>query len=57
VFIRRAATLCAHAIEAALMADEAARHHEVEDVATCLDTVRVLVKNINEIGDEVNLQA
>jgi type II secretory pathway component GspD/PulD (secretin) len=56
-FIRRAATLCAHATEAALMADEATRHHEVEDVARCLDTVRVLVKKIDEIGDEVNPQA
>jgi type II secretory pathway component GspD/PulD (secretin) len=54
--IRRAATLCAHATEAALMADEATRHHEVEDVATCLDTVRVLIKKIDEIGDEVNPQ-
>jgi len=55
--IRRAATLCAHATEAALMADEATRHHEVEDVARCLDTVRVLIKKIDEIGDEVNPQA
>jgi hypothetical protein len=54
--IRRAATVCAHATEAALMANEAARHHEVDDVATCLDSVRVLVKKIDEIGDEVNPQ-
>src|SRR4051812_3509187 len=54
--IHRAATLCAHATEAALMADEATRHHAVEDVATCLDTVRGLVKRIDEIGDEVNPQ-
>jgi hypothetical protein len=51
---RRAATLCAHATEAALMADEAARHHEADDIATCLDTVRALIKKIDEIGDEVN---
>jgi hypothetical protein len=54
--IHRAATLCAHATEAALMADEATRHHEAQDVATCLDTVRALVKKIDEIGDEVNPQ-
>ncbi len=54
--IRRAATLGAHATEAALMADEAARHREAQDVARCLDAVRVLIKKIDEIGDEVNPQ-
>jgi len=55
-YIRRAATLCAHATEAALMADEATRHHAAEDVAACLDTVRGLIKKIDEIGDAVNPQ-
>ena len=56
-FIRRAATVCAHATEAAQLADEAARHHEVEDVRRCVDTVRLLIKKIDEIGDEVNPQS
>ncbi len=51
--VHRAATLCAHATEAAQMADEAARRHAAEDVARCLDTVRLLVKKIDELGDEV----
>ncbi len=51
--IHRAATLCAHATEAALMAGEAARRRDTEDVARCLDTVRLLVKRIDELGDEV----
>ena len=54
--IHRAATLCAHATEAAEMANDATRHHEVDDVARCLDTVRLLIKKIGEIGDQVNPQ-
>jgi hypothetical protein len=54
--IHRAATVCAHATEAAQLAGEAARHHEAGDVARCVDTVRLLVKKIDEIGDEVNPQ-
>jgi uncharacterized protein Yka (UPF0111/DUF47 family) len=55
--IHHAATLCAHATEAAEMANEATRHHEVDDLARCVDTVRLLIKKIDEIGDEVNPRA
>lgn len=55
--IHRAATLCAHAMEAALMAHEAARRHDSDDVARCLDAVRLLVKKIDELGDEVRPRA
>jgi hypothetical protein len=51
--MHRAATLCAHATEAAQMAHDATRRYDVEDVARCLDTVRVLVKKIDELGDAV----
>ncbi len=51
--MHRAATLCAHATEAAQMANDATRRYDVEDVARCLDTVRVLVKKIDELGDAV----
>jgi hypothetical protein len=54
--IHRAATLCAYATEAAQMANEATRHHDADDVARCLDTVRLLIKKIDEIGDEVRPQ-
>lgn len=49
--IHRAATLCAHATEAALMANEAAWRYATGDVARCLDTVQVLIKKIDELGD------
>jgi hypothetical protein len=55
--IHRAATLCAHATEAAEMANQATRHREIDDVARCIDTVRLLIKKIDEIGDEVNPQS
>jgi hypothetical protein len=51
--IHRAATLCAHATEAAQMANEAAWRYDADDVARCLDTVRLLIKKIDELGDEV----
>ncbi len=51
--IHRAATLCAHATEAALMAGEAARSRDADDVERCLDTLRRLVTRIDELGDEV----
>ena len=35
------------------MANEAAWRYDAEDVSRCLDTVRLLVKKIDEIGDEV----
>jgi hypothetical protein len=50
--VHRAATLCAHATEAALMANEAAWRYDDEDVVRCVDTVRSLVKRIDELGDE-----
>jgi enoyl reductase-like protein len=49
--IHRAATLCAHATEAALMANDAAWRHADEDAARGVDTVRQLVKAIDELGD------
>lgn len=49
--VHRAATLCAHATEAALMANEAAWRYDEEDVVRCVDTVRSLVKRIDELGD------
>jgi hypothetical protein len=49
--VHRAATLCAHATEAALMANEAAWRYDDEDVVRCVDTVRTLVKKIDELGD------
>jgi hypothetical protein len=54
--IHQAATLCAHAREAAHMASEASWRHEVDDLARCVDTVQLLVKKIDEIGGEVNPQ-
>ncbi len=51
--IHRAATLCSHATEAAQMANEAAWRYDAEDVSRCLDTVRLLIKKIDELGDEV----
>ena len=53
-YIHRAATLCAHATEAALMANEAAWRYDDEDVVRCVDTVRTLVKKIDELGDQAN---
>jgi hypothetical protein len=49
--IHRAATLCAHATDAALMANDAAWRHADEDAARGLETVRKLVKAIDELGD------
>jgi hypothetical protein len=51
--IHRAATLCAHATEAALMANNARFRVDAHDLAQSLDTVRILVKKIDELGDEV----
>jgi hypothetical protein len=52
--VHRAATLCAHATEAALMANEAAWRYDDEDVVRCVGTVRSLIKRIDELGDEAN---
>jgi uncharacterized membrane protein YccC len=49
--IHRAATLCAHATEAALMANEAAWRDDDEEVARCAERAAVLVKKIDELGD------
>ncbi len=51
--IHRAATLCAHATEAALMVGEAARRRDAGAVERCLATLRRLVTTIDELGDEV----
>lgn len=47
----RCATLCSHAIEAALMAAERSRQREFDDVVRCVDTVRTLTKAIRELAD------
>jgi hypothetical protein len=49
--VQRAATLCAHASEAALMAAERARHREFEDVVRCVDTAWTLSKVVRELTD------
>ena len=54
--MHRAATLCAHATEAALMANEAAWRDDNKDVMRNVDAVRSLVKKIDELGDEANPQ-
>ena len=51
--IHRAATLCAHATEAAIMANEAAWRYDDQDVSRCVDSVRAFVKKIDEIGDQM----
>jgi hypothetical protein len=52
--VHRAATLCAHATEAALLANEAAWRYDDEEVMRRVDTVRSLVKKIDELGDEAS---
>lgn len=54
--VHRAATLCAHATEAALMANDAAWRYDDEDVARRIATVSSLVKKIDELGDEASPQ-
>ncbi len=49
--VGRAATLCAHATEAAMMAGEASWHGELKDLTRCLDAVSTLVKAIRELTD------
>lgn len=51
--IHRGATLCAHATEAALLANEAAWRHAEHEVAQRLDRVFDLVRTIDAIGDQV----
>jgi hypothetical protein len=55
--VHRAATLCAHATEAALMANEAAWRYDDEDVLRRVDMVRSLVKKIDELGDGASPQS
>ena len=47
----RAATLCAHSCEAALMAGERARRREFDDVVRCVDAIQTLVKAVRELVD------
>ena len=49
--IHRAATLCAHATEAALLANEAAWRDDSDEMIRCAGTVRTLVTTIDELGD------
>lgn len=51
--IRRAATLCAHATENALQANQASWRHDRDEVESCLASVRELVRRIDELGDEL----
>jgi hypothetical protein len=47
----RAATLTAHATEAAMTADDAQRHGESNDVGRYTDSARTLVKAVHELID------
>lgn len=49
--ITRAATLCAHATEAAMMANDASWHGELRDLTRCLDAVSTLAKAVRELTD------
>ena len=49
--VGRAATTTAHATEAALMAADALRRQQQDDVARCLDTVRALAGTVRELAD------
>ena len=49
--VGRAATLTAHATEAAMMAGDARWNQEQDGVLRCLDTVRTLVKAVRELAD------
>jgi hypothetical protein len=51
--IHRAATLCAHATETALMAHDASWRHDDDDVSRRLERVRELVRAIDELGGHV----
>ncbi len=51
--MRRAATLCSHATETALLVNEAAWRHDVDEVDRGIESVRQLVTRIDELGDEV----
>ena len=49
--VMRAATLTAHATEAAMMAADARWNNEPDGVQRCLATVRTLVKAVRELAD------
>ena len=51
--MRRAATLCSHATETALLVNQAAWRHDADEVARGIESVRQLVTRIDELGDEV----
>lgn len=51
--VQRAATLCAHAVEAALLANQAAWRHSRSDAQQHVATARSLVTRIDELGDAV----
>ena len=51
--MHHAATLCSHATEAALLANEAAWRHDEVEVARRLDEVRGIVRTIDDFGAEV----
>jgi hypothetical protein len=49
--VARAATLCAHATEAAMLANDASWHGQPKELTRCLDAVTTLVKAIRELTD------
>jgi hypothetical protein len=49
--VHRSGTLCAHAIEAAMTAHDAAWRKEIDRMSGGLDAVRILVKGISELAD------
>lgn len=51
--MQRAATLCSHATETALLVNQAAWRHDGDEVARGIESVRQLVRRIDELGDEV----
>lgn len=49
--VARAATLCAHAIEAAMLANDASWHGRPRELTRCLDALTTLVKAVRELTD------
>lgn len=49
--VHRAATLCIHAVDAAMTAQEASRRYDLDGVSAAVDATRLLVKAIRELSD------
>jgi hypothetical protein len=52
--VARAATLCAHATEAAMLANDASWHGRGRQLNRCLDAVTTLVKAVRELVDSTS---